>query len=156
MLEDWTLSFPFQSVFSEEEMKALYTESVELYQEIWERYFQDNASVLKMFKVFSLQLMEKDIVNITDCLTFGREYEEELSKHYCEEATFKAEYEEDKGIIFTAAPIDRKYELHDELKLSKRHVFRNYLWKVNPCTQKPWTSKEVVMQLLQSKEESKR
>ena len=135
-------------------MKGLYQESGETYQEVWQRYFQDNATELTMYKVFSTALMEKEMTSIYDCTTFGREYEAQLVRHYCEEVHFEALYPEEKGKVFTANPIGETDQLHEELKTFKRHVFRNFLRKENPTTKKPWSSKDVVMELLNSKDES--
>ena len=107
-----------------------------------------------MYNIFSIRLMEREVSTIEDCLKFGADLETELANHFCEEIEFTAQYPEDLGAVFKSKVIGTKEELHSELKVLKRHVFRTYLNRTNPDTKKSYSSKEVIMRLLHSSDES--
>ena len=124
----------------------LYQESVSLYHYIWGSYFE-NSTRLDMYTIFSMKKFKKEVKSLNETTNFGAQQEKDLINQFCNEVTFEAEYPEAKGETFTSAPIGDEYNLIDELKAYKRHVFRNYCGN-NPKTGQDCTSKDVIIDLL--------
>ena len=116
----------------EETMKGWHAESISLFQKFWEERFGD-CGVLEMFKFFSISLFQKSVSSIEDAQNFGKKFEEQLADYYCEEASFTANYPEDKGVIFTLAEIGSRQHFECDGRFFKRYVWRNFIRK-NPKT----------------------
>ena len=135
----------------EETMKDWHTESIGLFRKCWDERFGD-CGVLEMFKFFSISLFQKSVSSIEEAHDFGMKFEEQLADYYCEEASFLANYPEDKGMLFTSPGIGSREHFSRDCRYYKRYVWRNFMDK-NPKTGKPWRTDEALLKILSSTDE---
>ena len=102
-----------------------------------------------MFKLFSVNEY-RSLGSSLEASVHGEEYEEALMEHYCEEQSFTAQYEEDKGKVFKSTPFGHSDMLAEECMKMKRHIYRTYRGK-NPATKEDWTAKDGMIDMLASR-----
>lgn len=143
-LNDWL--DPEEDECDENSLIELHDESIQLFIDLWRTRFEDKGKS-EMFLFFSMKLFKQDVTTLIEANQFGKEHETQLIKYYCEEVDFIAEYPEAKGKRFVAPAIGCEDDLVNELNQYKRYIFRHYKGK-NSLTQKSWTTKEVLIDLL--------
>ena len=77
-----------------------------------------------MFLPFSMQTFRKQVYDIASAESFAEEFEDVLSNFYFEKVCFTAQYQEEKGKVFTAQPYGSRDTFLEHCLKMKQYIFR--------------------------------